>query len=615
MSEWADRYRVLDQNQPEPGPWSTDRAPYLRGIMDAFSDPLVERITFVACTQVGKTEALINCLGYAIDQNPGPALWVLPKSDLLGTFVGHRLMPAIEASKTLVDQVLDGRSDWTKRGIVFQRMHLLFGSSNSPTDLSSNPMRYLFLDEVDKYPLFSGREADPISLAEERTSNFPDSKIFKVSTPTTEAGYIWRSWELSDQRTFHVPCPFCGTFQVLTFGNVKWPDDVHGQPERIEQGELAWYECAKCKERIEERHKRGMLARGVWVPAGGRVSNDGRAVGGMSSPHAGFHVSALYSPWRTWSDCAAKFLRSKDDHAALMNFNNSWLGVIWQEKAAETTEDHVRALVEPYAANVVPADAKLLTAGIDIGEHEIHFVVRAWGAGTRSWLVQCDRLHTLEQVDSLVTTGMWKRADGGQMPIALACIDSGFRTDEVYEMCRGTGDLIRPTKGYDKLRDGGFFRVSRIERTVDGKPFGVQLWQLNTTLLKDKLHRLITTPAGQPGRFAVHAEAPPDYLRTLIAEHKVVVRSKTTGLATEVWRKRPGGGANHYFDAEVYALAAAEMLQVHATAGGEQLATQPTQARGERDVAPMAQSAARRGGFIGARDNWIGGARKGWLRQ
>ena len=67
VTEWADKHRILDaRTSAEPGNWSTDRTPYLRGIMDAFCDPEVEDITFLKPTQVGGTEALFNILGYSI---------------------------------------------------------------------------------------------------------------------------------------------------------------------------------------------------------------------------------------------------------------------------------------------------------------------------------------------------------------------------------------------------------------------------------------------------------------------------------------------------------------------------------------------------------------------
>ena len=55
VSEWADRYRILSpESSPEPGPWRTSRAPYLREIMDTLGDPLVRKVVWASASQVGK---------------------------------------------------------------------------------------------------------------------------------------------------------------------------------------------------------------------------------------------------------------------------------------------------------------------------------------------------------------------------------------------------------------------------------------------------------------------------------------------------------------------------------------------------------------------------------
>jgi phage terminase large subunit GpA-like protein len=55
VSEWADRYRKLSgKAAAEPGPWRTDRTPYLREIMDALSPSSpVERVVFMKGSQIG----------------------------------------------------------------------------------------------------------------------------------------------------------------------------------------------------------------------------------------------------------------------------------------------------------------------------------------------------------------------------------------------------------------------------------------------------------------------------------------------------------------------------------------------------------------------------------
>ena len=85
ISEWADRYRIIPHGtSPEPGPWKTDRAPYLRGIMDALSDRRVQRVCAMLASQSGKSECVLNAIGYYIDQEPSPILVVQPNEKPMG---------------------------------------------------------------------------------------------------------------------------------------------------------------------------------------------------------------------------------------------------------------------------------------------------------------------------------------------------------------------------------------------------------------------------------------------------------------------------------------------------------------------------------------------------
>lgn len=66
VSQWAEKYRILDESSNFSGRWSNDITPYLVGIMDAFNDPYIQEINFCKPTQVGGTEAMLNMLGWII---------------------------------------------------------------------------------------------------------------------------------------------------------------------------------------------------------------------------------------------------------------------------------------------------------------------------------------------------------------------------------------------------------------------------------------------------------------------------------------------------------------------------------------------------------------------
>ena len=78
LSQWADRYRMLSaESSAEPGRWHTDKAPYQREIMDAIGDAHIRRVVIMCAAQLGKTELLLNILGYIettiLDKDCSPA--------------------------------------------------------------------------------------------------------------------------------------------------------------------------------------------------------------------------------------------------------------------------------------------------------------------------------------------------------------------------------------------------------------------------------------------------------------------------------------------------------------------------------------------------------------
>lgn len=72
--------------------------------MDAFTKPGIHDITFVAGTQLGKTAAEQNMMGYAIDQAPGPMLIVYPTDKLAEFTSQNRIKPMIALSKPLSEK-------------------------------------------------------------------------------------------------------------------------------------------------------------------------------------------------------------------------------------------------------------------------------------------------------------------------------------------------------------------------------------------------------------------------------------------------------------------------------------------------------------------------------
>jgi len=561
--DWADSFRHLDpMNCALPGPWRTDFAPFIRGIMEAYGDDGCEDVVMMGSTQWGKTELMINCLLWTVDQQPMPTLFVLPTEADVVSFGNRRLKVAVEYSPKIRAHRTAWKADWKVDELAFSNMVLYLGWSNSASKLSSRSIGRLFLDEVDKYPAFTGKEADPISLATERLRWWRNSRRVIASTPTTTDGYIWVEWNKSDRRWYWVPCPHCSRFQRLYFSRetVVVPSGAR-DPKEIRAKKLATYVCEHCKVPIadEPEVKSAMLLRGIWVPEGGRITPSGNYKGpALDSVSRGFHVNALYSPMLSFSDVAAQFFEAKDDLRAYMNFVNSWLGWPWIEKSEENNVEALLARVTEYERNIVPEWVVCLTAGVDVQKDFLYWEVWGWGVGERAALIDFGRCERFEELEHQLFD---------LRPVRLAAIDSGYRTDEVYRFVERNSDRARAVKGNQSLATP--LRTTKLQRDYQGRAGGLMLWHVDTTYFKDKLVRCRHADIGAPGSVSIFRDPPEEWLKQQTSEHKVLVRNRANRTMRETWTKRPGAGGNHWWDCSVYAYAAGDMLGVYLIRGTE----------------------------------------------
>jgi len=140
VSEWADLYRRLSpENSAEAGPWKTSRTPYMKEIMDAFTDPKIRRISVVASSQVGKSEMLLNMIGYIIDNDPGGIMFVQPTGIIAEDFSKRRLSPMLRDTPRLRRKVSDIKAK-SSNNTVLKKSYpggmMTITGSNSPAELA-----------------------------------------------------------------------------------------------------------------------------------------------------------------------------------------------------------------------------------------------------------------------------------------------------------------------------------------------------------------------------------------------------------------------------------------------------------------------------------------------
>ncbi|ONG56977.1 hypothetical protein BKE38_05125 [Pseudoroseomonas deserti] len=437
VSEWADQHRYLSaEASAEPGKWDTGRAEYQRQIMDAISDPRVEMLVVMASAQVGKTEIVNNLCGYHIHQDPAPILVVQPSVEMGETWSKDRLAPMLRDSPSLKGRVADSKSRSsgnTVRHKTFAGGHLTVTGANSAAGLASRPIRILCCDEVDRYDTSAGSEGDPVNLAVKRTATFWNRKIVLVSTPLIAGqSRIERAFLESDQRRFWVPCPHCDHGQVLRWAQVKW-DNADPRSAR--------YQCEGCEQSWSDAQRWASVRKGWWQAEG-----EFRGI-------AGFHLSELYSPWRKLSETVGDFLKAKNSPDLLKTWINTALGETWQQKGEAPEWRRLYERREDYRPDRVPADALVLTAGLDVQKDRVEIYVWGWGADRQSWLVDLIVIpgnpfngDVWDQVSEVVQRS-WVHESSAEMRLMKVGADTGFATTQVEAWARRHAGVVIPVKG------------------------------------------------------------------------------------------------------------------------------------------------------------------------
>lgn len=587
VSEWADRYRYLSGlASAEEGRWRTSRAPYQRGIMDAISDPTVQRVCFMAPSQVGKSEILLNTIGFYIDQDPSPMLMVRPSIEDARDFSEDRIKTMIAGSPALARRVQrpSGRREAGNKMLrkMFPGGHLTLVGANSATGLANRPIRVVLFDEIDKYPPSAGDKGDPITLASNRTKTFWNRKLILVTTPGVKgASRIEKEWTECDQRRFYVPCPHCGHEQHLRWAQLSFDD--------------ATYACESCAATIPETDKATMLDRGRWL-----VEN-------AAGTFPGFHINALYSPWTTWAELIKKFLIAKRAPDTLQVFVNEDLAELWDPQDGEGIDaDSLAARREAYAAEV-PAGAGVLTAAIDVQRDRLELAVKGWGAGQESWLIAHHRIYgDPAQVD------VWNRADmlllkgyqherGAILRISAVCIDSGDGQTVQYVY-----GFVAPRQKRGVFATKGTSVAAKpiINRPGKANKYRVKVVPIGTDTAKDLLFprlRLAIPEGGTPPPGYMHFPVPQrdggadDEYLAQFGREKVFVRH-THGIPVRRYERVPAGGRNEAIDLEVLNLAALHLLGagVYDQLGAwvAKVHAEGAHARKDEPAAPLAPPAA-----------------------
>lgn len=579
--EWMEEnYMLAGGTSAIEGPWSREYTPYFVPIAQWLSDTVTREVWIYASAQSGKTTFGTGFVGYITDAAPGPTLLIMPTKDDVKNRVEARIRPMFAANEELLKHVSGGRvrNIFIGKQTVMDHMILYIGWPTTPQALADKPVCYIIADESGKYPAFVGEEADPISLMRKRQRWFKGrSKLLGMTTPVTEADMSDQQFTRGDMCQWWVACHKCGRWHKLAWENVKIDRfERAGHKEFYAEsvyrkGKHARYVCPECGAKWTEDERWRAVCSGRYVPDGCSLDDAGRIKGTVrhiSYRSCRIHALMLHPMVETVTNLVCQFVNAQrakkmGNIQPLKDFFNSQLARPWREKKADTDIEILRGHVGGYSKGKVPPGVRMLTAGLDVQLDHVYIRVIGWGYLAEHWSVFEQRIETgpTDQLENmlkvrpyLAMTFPLMTDSELTMRITLSAIDRKYNSDVVDAFCVsciGTAAII-PVAGDD--------RVSRtMWRTGAAAGGKLKRYDLNVTAYKDSLYRSYfeaQTPG--PGYGHLHKDTPYEVLEHLTSEEKKIGR-KGERIIWIRWMLKNEGKANHYWDCDVYARAAAEI--------------------------------------------------------
>jgi len=524
--------------------------------MDACSDPNIQEVVVMAGAQLGKTEAILNIIGYHIHHDPSPILVLQPTLDMAQAFSKDRVASGlIRSTPALRDKVKDPRSrdsGNTTLHKVFPGGALTMVGANSASGLASRPIRLVLCDEVDRYPTSAGTEGDPIQLARKRSATFWNRKIVMVSTPTNKgASRIEEAFEKSDQRKYFVPCKHCEEFQVMRWQNVRWDDN---------EPDTAAYMCDACSTLWSDSDRRWSIRNGEW-----------RATAPFNGI-AGFTINGLNSPWTPLADGVRDFLSVRKNPEQLRVWTNTYLGDTWED-AGEQIDDYDLAERREVLEHI-PDVVQFLTCGTDVQDNRLECSIIGWGRDDESWVIEHVTLwgdpstpHLWNNLDTVIFK-TYETVSGRQMGIRATCVDSGGHfTNAVYQYCKKhAGRRVFAIKG---VGGGGKPAAGRPSKSNIAK---CPLFPVGVDTIKSLLFARMRIYEQGAGYIHFSDRLDEEYFRQLTAE-KVVTRFHK-GFKKRVFEKIRA--RNEALDCMVYSYAAYAILGINVNAMADKTVLEPS---------------------------------------
>lgn len=572
---WAEKKVTLPGSMTATdGPLRLSNAPWEAEPLQEIANDQNESVVLIKANQVGGTTIGVVSMAYFADQDPASTMWCTGNQDLARDFSKDTLFKIFRNISTLDEKVLNDRRTASTFEIRLPAMTLLLAWGGSENKAEQKSVRYLYLDEFEKYPELIGH-------FEKRTTRFHNSRKIFISAPGETVGPAWQMYLTTDMREWHFPCLSCEAMLPLKFRDHVFFDRFYhatGRPDWARIFPTIRYICPSCK---HEHFESSALHLHIQNPERSKwIALAPNANDGMKRRNIGFRWNAMILPLiegiPSWEKIVKEFIEAD---IALKEGTVQHL-IIWSNKrmAEGWTPGQEYEKKESVLASYKIEDAlrdewtfKFLK--VDVQHLGFWHVARGWRKEDGfSRLLSEGELKTWGDIEAKA------QALGITNPHHVF-VDARYNPGEVHRQCAKygwtalLGEERKSFPHHSVDRNGKRKTVWRIysePRRIDcgigtegqGRIFCVEFLFANPTA-QDILQRHINGEAAS--KWEVPQDVSAEYLKQRDGARYVNERNKKTGVLGWFWKQV---GPEHMRDCEKMGIVAASMAKcIHVDVG------------------------------------------------
>jgi phage terminase large subunit GpA-like protein len=492
---WATSVRRMPDEHGATKEFSFSYAPYELEMFSECFNARNQEVVFQMYSRGGKSEVVLNVLGYVIDQRPCRIGVMWPTLGQAKKWSKDDFqISLIEPTPPLLDLVGDGRG---RRKSDNTLLHKLFAGglidiigANAPGDLRRMKARVLYADEIDAICEISSDEGDQLAIFKKRGSEFADTIEIYCSYPSLKRrSRIEAKLLETDYRQWLVTCVLCG----------GEPFVMHRNQLRYDREKLheTRFECPRCGDLLSDAHRYEMMKAGAW-----KATREFRG-------KAGFQGNAMLWPHPVdptkYPGGFLQMLAQQELDAEKSDNPERSRRVLVNTVDAETYEaefehkpEHTKLFLrrEEYDPRVMlPAGVLAVFFFVDVQADRLELFIDGFGQKNQIWgidyqVIKGTPLAPADQgcwaeLDRILSTAKYPHPSGRYVSISGGLIDCGYKPDNVFAFTRPRArSRIFASRGATTLGKPIIGRRAKRE----GNP-PARVWELGTNEAKDIIYQ------------------------------------------------------------------------------------------------------------------------------